>query len=560
MTPALTLFATCKPFLDHFGIIQRNALRSWKSFCPPCEVIVFGDETGVRESCEELGFRQVPKVNRTALRTPLLSDLFQQASALAAHDYLAYVNADIMLTSDLMAATAISANKFEEFLLIARRWNVEVKTEWDFQRADWEVELRRYAKTYGTVEPPYGGVDVFVFPRRMWNRLPAYAVGRTRWDSALIYEARKRRIPVIDATSNVTSIHQNHDYSHITSGAAGVLKGDEAVNNQRLLGGEEFVFTPLNATHVLTNSDIRLNRVFYPPHLLRKLAVVPALHRSLRPLAPAVRALAPWWRRIKKTPKTISVDSNGNRLPPKSAYPISIKREAFYPAAIPRGGGVENFDTPESLALNKARMAHLDSLKLPCAGKSVLDVGSGVGHLAQFFIERGSDVLCLEGRQENVVRLKVLYPHLQVKVFDVERDSLSLLGSFDIIFAFEILYQLENPFRALRRLAAVCKELLLIETMVADHHLPLVRMSEETSLYNQALHNIGSRSTPSFVVLALRNSGFQYVYTPTIPINHPDFQFDWRDDLSDSRDDHLLRCMFIASRSPMNNPHLTTLL
>jgi len=40
------------------------------------------------------------------------------------------------------------------------------------------------------------------------------------------------------------------------------------------------------------------------------------------------------------------------------------------------------FDAPEALAINGARMSHLESLGLPLAGKRVLDAGCGVGHLA----------------------------------------------------------------------------------------------------------------------------------------------------------------------------------
>ena len=51
--------------------------------------------------------------------------------------------------------------------------------------------------------------------------------------------------------------------------------------------------------------------------------------------------------------------------------------------------GLETFDSPAARSLNRARMEHLDSLGLPLSGKSVLDVGCGVGHLAQYFVERG---------------------------------------------------------------------------------------------------------------------------------------------------------------------------
>jgi hypothetical protein len=41
----------------------------------------------------------------------------------------------------------------------------------------------------------------------------------------------------------------------------------------------------------------------FPPYLLRQLATLPALHPRLRPLAPVVRLLAPWWRKLRPTKK-----------------------------------------------------------------------------------------------------------------------------------------------------------------------------------------------------------------------------------------------------------------
>jgi SAM-dependent methyltransferase len=220
---------------------------------------------------------------------------------------------------------------------------------------------------------------------------------------------------------------------------------------------------------------------------------------------------------------------------------------------------VETFDTPEALELNRARLDHLRSLELPLSGQRVLDIGCGVGHLAQFFVEAGCDVYCVDGRIENVQRLKKLYPDLRAGVFNLERDRISELGRFDILFAYGLLYHLENPFQALQKLASICDELLILETMVADHHLPLVRMAEETSTYSQALGNIGCRPTPSFVVLALRAANFEHIYAPKAPPKHPDFIFTWNDDLSDSRDGHLLRCVFVASRHPLQRSGLMNL-
>ena len=154
MTVSLTLFTTCKPFEGKAARVQRNALRSWA--LGPLQVVVFGDEPGVREICEEFGFCQIPTVDRTPLGTPLVSHLFEAVEN-ATCRLLAFVNADIMLTSDLIAAFEAVQNRFERFLMIARRWNVELADDWDFMSPSWEAKLRAYVREHGTIEPSYGG-------------------------------------------------------------------------------------------------------------------------------------------------------------------------------------------------------------------------------------------------------------------------------------------------------------------------------------------------------------------------------------------------------------------
>jgi len=226
---------------------------------------------------------------------------------------------------------------------------------------------------------------------------------------------------------------------------------------------------------------------------------------------------------------------------------------------IPPGGAEETFDTPEALEINRARMDHLDSMGLPLAGKRVLDVGAGVGHLAQFFISKGCEVICVDGREENIAALSHRYPGLRGIVLNVESDPLAALGRFDIVFCYGLLYHLENPIAAIRNMEAVCDEILLLETVVTDHHLPLLRLDEETYAVSQALRGFGSRPSPSYVVFSLTSAGFAAVYAPLRPPQHPDFEVEWRDDLSFSRDGHLLRSIFIASRREIDNPGLVLL-
>jgi SAM-dependent methyltransferase len=225
----------------------------------------------------------------------------------------------------------------------------------------------------------------------------------------------------------------------------------------------------------------------------------------------------------------------------------------------PQGGGVESFDIDAALELNEARLAHLASLELPIDGRRVLEVGAGVGRLTGFFIDRGSSVLVTEARSENVAELRRRLPTVDVAEADVE-ESLEDLGRFDLVFCYGVLYHLESPLRALRNMAAVCDDLLLIETMVCDSHLPVLRLEDETKSVNQALRGLAHRPSPSYLALALNRVGFDNVYAATDPPDHPDYCFSWIDNMDTARDGALLRGVFIASRTPRRQRGLTSLL
>ena len=72
------------------------------------------------------------------------------------------------------------------------------------------------------------------------------------------------------------------------------------------------------------------------------------------------------WRKLLTTARaTLGGES--------AAAPIVIDPRDVADEGSAFGGGIETFDTPEAAAINRARLAHLDSLGLPIAGKRVLD-------------------------------------------------------------------------------------------------------------------------------------------------------------------------------------------
>jgi SAM-dependent methyltransferase len=236
-----------------------------------------------------------------------------------------------------------------------------------------------------------------------------------------------------------------------------------------------------------------------------------------------------------------------------------IRRRRVKGEERPKGGGVESFDTDAAVELNQARLAHLASLDLPLAGRSVLEVGAGVGRLTGFFLERDCSVVVTEARKENLDELRRRLPTVDARAADVE-ESLQHLGSFDVVFCYGLLYHLESPLRALRNMAGVCRDLLLIETMVCDARLPVLRLEDETTSVNQALRGLAHRPSPSYLALALNRAGFEHVYAATEPPAHPDYRFASRDSLETARDGALLRGVFVASRTPRDQDQLTSLL
>ena len=286
----LSVFTTPKPFRGHVGVIQTNAIRSWVLLRPSCEITLLGDEEGTAEVAAELGIQYVPHVERNEYGTPLINSIFSIAQDIASHPLVCYVNADIILMSNFL--TAIRQIQMPSFLLIGRRWDIDLKESLDFSSPDWEEQLRARLVEAGKLHS-LGGLDYFVFPRSTFHNVPPFAIGRSGWDNWLVYQARLLKVPVIDATRAVTAIHQNHDYAHIPSKETGVWKGREALRNRELTRQGEHSFTLDHATWILTPEG--MTRALTMRHLYFRLVAMPVLfsylHFLYRPMKVLTRLI-----------------------------------------------------------------------------------------------------------------------------------------------------------------------------------------------------------------------------------------------------------------------------
>jgi hypothetical protein len=284
----LTLFSIPKAFSDpHVSLIQRNALSSWCQLGPDVEVFLMGDDPGVAEVASEHGVTHLRGATTNEYGTPLLDWAFREAAARGSGEMLCYLNADIVLLDDFVAA--LRRLPREPHLAIGQRWDCDIVSELDFTTEG--PSLGDWARRNGKLDLGRGS-DYFAYPRSVDFGLPSFAVGRPGWDNWMMGRTRELGLPLIDITPSATVIHQNHDYGHVSQRKGSDWEGPEADRNRQLAGWlDRYVHSPSNATHVLTPSGLR--RARSPKHLRAKAEEIVAL----RPAAAPVRWLIKLARR-----------------------------------------------------------------------------------------------------------------------------------------------------------------------------------------------------------------------------------------------------------------------
>lgn len=160
-------------------------------------------------------------------------------------------------------------------------------------RPGWQGALKEKAVREGTLQDEWW-IDYFVFPRGLWENMPAFAVGRPAWDNWLIHNAVSRGIPVIDATGMVTVVHQDHDYAHVPQQDGRLWLGPERDQNLRL-AGRFGTYTLEDATHRLSQRGI--DRIWSLQPLRRALD---RLESSARLWGPALAAGRRTFRRLAR--------------------------------------------------------------------------------------------------------------------------------------------------------------------------------------------------------------------------------------------------------------------
>jgi hypothetical protein len=246
----LTILTVPKPFRGHIGEIQRNAIASWQALRRGIQIVLVGDEDGVEDAARDAGVEHVGGLERNDRGTPRLDSAFACTARVARWPRWCLVNADIVLLDDFPGAVERVASVFHDFLLVGESRDLEVAAQTRLSDAAVRSRLRERALDRGRLRG-YAALDYFVFPKGLFDPVPPFLIGRACFDNWLVWRARERHRPVIDATRSVVAVHQTHDYSHVPGGLEEAYYGEEARHNEQLAGGREHIYSLHDATHRL---------------------------------------------------------------------------------------------------------------------------------------------------------------------------------------------------------------------------------------------------------------------------------------------------------------------
>ena len=177
-----------------------------------------------------------------------------------------------------------------------------------------------------------------------------------------------------------------------------------------------------------------------------------------------------------------------------------------------------NFRSDAAIRLNARRMEEFCRYEKDLRDKSILEVGSGIGLLSTWFIDRRFDVTLSDARVSHVKLLQKRFPDTPVILYDL-RDCPTI--EFDVVFCFGVLYHLENPVQGVRHLDRLTKKILFLETLVAEKG-EVNPTKENKYALDQSLNGLGCRPGWDFLYRLLFNT-FPIIHCHDYP-HHEDYR------------------------------------
>jgi len=215
----LTIFTIPKALGGKYGVMQENAIQSWKLSLRPRDIFLFGSEKDIGGACKRLGCTRKGVRLHEEFGVPRIDTTFERAQRDATTPLMAFINTDMVFGPELQRAIEIVAGKFEHFLIIGQKMDVDFAKPINFSDKHWWEKLRTFATENGKLHGVCG-LDYFIFDRGRYGTLPALLIGRKTWDNALAWHVMRQNIPVVDATKMVLAVHPHTHALRMKAGPA----------------------------------------------------------------------------------------------------------------------------------------------------------------------------------------------------------------------------------------------------------------------------------------------------------------------------------------------------
>jgi len=251
----VTFFTTCKPFTGEAAILQRNALLTWQKL--GLKVIICGPEDGAAEAATEFGTKHVPNIETNDKGTPLIRSIFYEAEKACDTPFLAYINADILLTTHAVSAifTFLKERADEpRFLLTMRRRNIPLGHALKTEGPVWQEELMTLDQNFGSWDQS-NAIDLFLYNRGLFDEIIPLVIGHMQWDNWLLWKAKNRGADIIDASLDGALLHPIHGYGGDGTGLQHRSQGSQAARNRALAAGNSADLQTAT-THLLTGGKL----------------------------------------------------------------------------------------------------------------------------------------------------------------------------------------------------------------------------------------------------------------------------------------------------------------